>query len=91
MRLQDARQLAMFDVAGDADADFGDEDKEQEHRECQNHAARLAKCTAAAEERDNENHWPDNHQHNRSCPKGFADEVFIVVIRVLNNGTDHDD
>lgn len=48
--LQDLGQLAVFDVASNANSNFSDKDDKQEHRESQNHPARLAQCTAATQE-----------------------------------------
>lgn len=79
----------MLDVPGDANADLGDEDDQQEERERQNHAAGLAQRSTAAEKRDNKDHRAHNHQHDGRRPERLADEVLVVVIRVLNDGTDN--
>lgn len=80
----------MLDVASDSNTNFSNEDDAQEHWESQNHPARLAQRSTTADKRDDEDHWTDNHQNYRSRPERFADEVFVVVIRVLNDGANDD-
>lgn len=86
LSLQDTRQFSVLDVASDSDADFSDENYQQENGERQNHPAGFTQCTAAAEERDYENHRSDDHENDRRRPERFADKVLIMMIRILNDG-----